>query len=379
VAEPPTVLFVDHASALGGAEHSLLALMTALDLSRFRPVLAAPPGPLADAASGAGVTVRRLPLARLQRQITAPFRLVRGVQALQRVAVEEQADLLHGNVLRASVYASLAARSIRRPLIWHVRDIHPPGLAARWLCHEADAVIAISHVVAHALPCRDTARVIDNPVAVPSAQPRSRAELGLPLDGTLVAIVASLRRWKGHEAFLDAAARVADPRARFVVIGGAIFDDDDPDYGPSLAARAAELGLGERVTFTGQRDDLADLWPHLAVLVHPAEAEPFGRVVAEAQLAGVPVVAFNDGGLPELVSDGESGLLVTPGDTAGLADAITRLLADPELRARLARAAEQRASRRFAPATHARAVEHVYEQLLASRQSGASHRKQAPA
>jgi glycosyltransferase involved in cell wall biosynthesis len=368
MAEPITVLYVDHASAMGGAEHSLLALLTALDRARFRPVLAAPPGPLADAASAAGVPVRRLPLPRLQRQVTSPLHLARGVQALRRVAHEERAAILHGNVLRATVYAAPAARATGRPLVWHVRDIHRRGPAAWWLCRQTDAIIAISRAVATALPCARRAAVVYNPVTLRPAAPRTRAELGLPTSGPLVAMVASMRRWKGHEAFLEMAARVAArPAARFVVVGGAIFDDDEPGYAEALEARAAALGLAERVVFLGQRDDLPDLWPHLAILVHPAQAEPFGRVAAEALLAGVPVVAFRDGGLPEIVDDGATGLLTPPGDLGALADGVVRLLDNPELRARLGRSGQERAARRFAPAGHARAVEQVYDGVLAAR------------
>lgn len=366
VAEPITVLYVDHASGMGGAEHSLLALLVAIDRSRFRPVLAAPPGRLADSASAAGVDVRRLAMPRLQRHAASPLRLWRGVRSVSRVAREEGARILHGNVLRAAVYAAPAANSLGRPLVWHVRDLHRRGPAAWWLCRQATAVVAISRVVADALPCRARAQVVYNPVAVPPAEPRSRLELGLPAAGPLVAMVASLRRWKGHEAFLEMAAQVA-PRteARFVVVGGSIFDDDDPSYAQALHARTAALGLRERVSFLGQRDDLANLWPHLAALVHPAAAEPFGRVVAEAMVAGVPVAAFRDGGVPEIVDHAATGLLVPAGDIGALAAAVSRLVTEPDLRWRLARAARQDAARRFAPAAHARSMEQIYDQVLA--------------
>lgn len=368
MAEPPTVLYVDHSPALGGAEHSLLGLLGALDRSRYRPVLAAPPGPLSDAVSALGIDVRRLPLPRLQRQLSAPWHLSHGVQALRNVAAEEQVALVHGNVLRASVYAALAARAAGCPLLWHVRDIHRRSAAAWWLCRQADAVLAISQVVAAALPCTARAQVVYNPVGLPTARPRSRAELGLPNGPALVAMVASLRRWKGHEAFLEMAARAAGRTpAHYVVVGGSIFDDDERDYAAELAARAVALGIDQQMSFLGQRDDLADLWPHLSLLVHPATAEPFGRVVAEALVAGVPVVAYRDGGVPEIVDDGESGLLVPPGDVAALADAVVRLLCEPEERGRMARIGQQRAGRRFAPATHARTVEAAYDRLLANR------------
>jgi glycosyltransferase involved in cell wall biosynthesis len=300
---------------------------------------------------------------RLQRRPDAPLRLARGVLALRRLAGEVEAALVHANVLRAAIYALPAARLAGLPLVWHVRDIHPRGPAARLLCRGADAVIAISEAVAGALPCSSRAQVIYNPIDEAEARPRTRVELGLPAEGLLVAHVGRLRPWKGQRAFLAAAARLRHPDARFVVIGGRILDDDEQGYADELVALASSLGLAGRVTFTGQRDDLADVWPHLSILAHTATAEPFGRVVAEALRAGVPVVAFADGGVPEIVDDGETGRLVAAGDVDALAQAIDELLASPTVRARMGRLGQQRAEKRFAPAWHARAVERVYDSL----------------
>ncbi len=365
---PLTVLFVDHAPALGGAEHSLLGLLSALDRGRVRPVLAAVPGPLAEAARASGVTVHTLPLRQLKGHATAILRLARGVLALAALIRREQVDIVHANVLRAAVYAAPAARLTGRPLVWHVRDILASDRTTRALCGQAAAVIAISEAVRRALPCAGRACVIYNPVAVLPAQARTRAELGLPEDGLLVASVGRMREWKGHDAFLEAAARVRHPQAGFVVIGGRLFgeDRDDLDLAERLEARAAVLGLSDRMTFTGHRGDLADIWPHLAVVAHTAEAEPFGRVVAEAQLAGLPVVAFRDGGVPEIVAGGETGLLVPAGDVGALAGAVDRLLDDAELRSRMGAAGRARAAERFDPAEHARAVVGVYDGVVRS-------------
>lgn len=354
---------------MGGAEHSLLALLEALDRSRVRPLLAAVPGPLADAARELGVAVHFMPLSQLKGHATALIRLARGVAPLVALIRRERVDVVHANVLRAAVYAAPASQVTRKPLVWHVRDILAPDRTTRRLCGRAAAVIAISEAVRSALPCAERARVIYNPVAVPPPQPRSRAELGLPADGLLVASVGRMRAWKGHGAFLEAAAQMQHPDARFVVIGGRVFTDerDELDLPRQLESRAAELGLAGRVTFMGHREDLADIWPHLAVVAHTAEAEPFGRVVAEAQVAGIPVAAFRDGGIPEVVADGETGLLVPAGDVAALGEAIDRLLGDPEMRGRMGAAGRERAGVRFDAGGHARAVVGVYAGVVGVR------------
>jgi len=370
VTDRSTVLYVDHAPAMGGAEHSLLALLTALDRDRFRPVLVAADGPMAEAARCLAVPVHLIPMARLRQEPAAPWRLIRAVRALAGVIRLEDAALIHTNTLRATAYGAVAAAWSARPMLWHVREIIRPGLSSRWMCGRASAVVAISRAVARALPCSDRAEVIYNPVAPPVGRPRSRSELGLPTEGVLVASVGRLRSSKGHGIFVRMAAQVRDAEARFVVVGGRIFEDSEPDYGVELNRLISELGLSEKVTLTGHREDLADIWPHISVLVNAGETEGFGRVVAEALGAGVPVVAVRDGGVPEIVDNGETGLLVNPGDLTALAEAVSRLLADPDRRASFGRTGQEQIRRRFDPSVHARAVEAVYARLLAGRGTG---------
>lgn len=367
---PRTALFVDHASALGGAEISLLTLMAALDRDRWRPVLATVPGRLAEEAERLAIPVRLLPLARLRadgatRDPRALWRLARGAWSLGRLARAERADLLQANVLRAAVYTLPAARLSGRPWVWHVRDILGPSSTTRLLCREAAAVIAISRAVARALPCASRARVIPNPVAIAAPRGLSRRELGLPA-GRLVASIGRLRPWKGHHRFVEMAAQVRDPDTHFLVIGGRDLGEDREDlaYGESLRRQADALGLGHRLSLLGDRADLAEIWPHLSVLVHAADAEPFGRVLAEAQLAGVPVVAFAGGGVAEVIEDGVSGVLTAGVDVQALAAAVSRLLEDRGLAERMGAAGEQLARERFDPAAHARAVERLFDSVV---------------
>ncbi len=367
---PRRLLFVDHAAALGGAEISLLGLLAALDRNAWEPHLATVPGRLGQLAAEAGVAVHHLPLTRLKRDggrtpFGAPWQLLRGSLALAALARRLDVALLHANVLRAAVYTAPAARLAGRPWVWHVRDILRPSFTVRLLCREADAVVAISRAVAAALPCAGRAQIVANPVNLPPARTRGREALGLP-EGRLLASVGRLRPWKGHHRFISMADHMAARDVQLLIIGGRDLGDDGEDlaYAEALRRQAAALGLGERVHLLGERGDLADLWPHLSVLVHAADAEPFGRVIAEAQLAGVPVAAFADGGVPELIVDGVDGLLAPPGDEAALARAADRLLADPELAGRLARQAAARAQAAYAPAAHAAAMEGLFRSLV---------------
>jgi glycosyltransferase involved in cell wall biosynthesis len=376
VTGPRRVLFVDHARAMGGAETSLLILMRNLDPERYQPVLIGQAGVLMDRASAAGIEAHSLPMPRLRASVRAPLHLARFALELRKLADGQGASLVHATVLRAALYAAPAARVARLPMIWHVRDILQPGRSSSALCASAAEVLAISQAVAQVLPCAKRARVIHNPIEASDPPISGRQALGLPESGELVASVGRLRRWKGHHRFLELAATIApaQPDTRFLVIGGRIFteDDSDADYPDFLRAEAIRLGIADRVDFLGHREDLDAIWPHLSALVHVGDPEPFGRVVAEAQAAGVPALGFAEGGLPEIIDHEESGLLLKAGDLEGMAEALVTLLDDAKRRERMSANARRSATRRFSPAKHAAAVQSVYDSLFVPTSPGES-------
>jgi len=157
--------------------------------------------------------------------------------------------------------------------------------------------------------------------------------------GPLLVSTGRLTRWKGLHVLLDALPRVFDkvPDAGMVVAG-------EGEERGALERRAARLGIGEAVHFAGFLPDVRGLVRAADVLVHSAvEPEPFGRTVLEGLALGVPVVAVNLGGVPEIVEDGVHGLLVPPGAPEPLAEAILRILGDAGLRERLRAAGRERA------------------------------------
>jgi glycosyltransferase involved in cell wall biosynthesis len=175
----------------------------------------------------------------------------------------------------------------------------------------------------------------------------------------VVATVAHLIPQKGVDHLLRALAQMRR-RARLQVIG------DGPEAS-RLSALAAELGIGDRVQLLGLRDDVAEVLQAADVFVHPAIwGEAFGLTIAEAMATGLPVVASRVGGIPELVTHGETGLLVPPGDAGALAGALDRLAADGEERARLGANARQRVLERFDLRTSVRAHLALCEEAAAS-------------
>ena len=371
------VLYVDHASALGGAERSLLLLLKHLDRQRFQPLLACNPGPLADAVSSLDVPVFPIEMPRIRGEASGLMHLIRGSLTLSRIIRRQRVDILHSNVMRSSFFAAVAALLTGRPLVWHVRDIHPPS--ERWytrlMCRLSDQGVAISGAVAASLPCPAHATVIHNGLDLDEYPPdfdaaAVRGELAIPSETPLAGMVGRLRPWKGQDRFLRAAAMVAQsmPQARFLIVGGAIFAGGEA-YDMRLRQLAAELDLVERVVFTGQREDLPRLLSAMDVLVHCSDAEPFGRVLIEGMAASLPVVAYADGAVPEIVTHDKTGILVPPGDESALARAILELLRDPHRRREMGAAGRHRVQNHFTASQTTRGLENVYTHVLSSRRS----------
>ncbi|GIW20581.1 MAG: hypothetical protein KatS3mg065_0877 [Chloroflexota bacterium] len=183
-----------------------------------------------------------------------------------------------------------------------------------------------------------------------------REEYGLPPDAQLVGVVARLEPEKGHPTLLAAWPEVVRrcPQAYLLVVGEGSQRD-------ALEALAAELGIADHVVFTGRRDDVPAVTAALDVAVLPSYREAQGLVILEAMALGRPVVASNVGGIPEVIDDGVSGLLVPPGDPVALAGAIVRLLTDHPYADLLARRGHDLVHERFCVELMVRAIESIYD------------------
>jgi glycosyltransferase involved in cell wall biosynthesis len=391
------VLFVNPGRGIGGAEESLLVLVDGLRARGVEPTVALfGGGPFQDQLSGLGVpTVRVEPARRVrtagryrlpQTSLGAFVPLTAGLPTAVRLAALARrmgADVIHTNGVKAHVLGGLAGRLAHVPVVWHLRDFPPPepmgSLFAQAARRLPRLVLAVSEAVARTLRRSDkkTPRVVTlyDPLDPHRFHPgvpgtRVREELGIGPAFPLVGLVAHLTPWKGHELFLEIARAVIDTgsAARFVVVGGPIYETNGhAGYADGLHRRARALGLADRVAFLGARTDVPEILAALDVLVHcPTAPEPLGRVLAEAMVVGRPIVAARCGGIPEVVEDGVTGLLVEPGDVAGFASAVIRLLEDPALRERLGKAGQRHAEGRFGVAAHVTAVLDAYRAVTAA-------------
>ena len=360
----------------GGTENQFMTLSRRLDPTRFDLEFACLRrwGPFVQELAD-----RRIPLS--EYQITT----FRSVQALAQQArlvrhiARRQIQIVHAYNFWGNVFAVPPARLVAPVVIASIRDCAPYLTATqkrvqRYACQFADCVLVNAEAVEDWLIGEGYDRskivVIRNGVDLTQFSGAAdahglRRELGLPPGTPLVAVVSRLTRLKGLENFLEAAAvlKVSHPDARFLIIGETA--PSDTAYLEVLNRLAAELGVADRVTFTGIRADVPALLSSVDVSVMPSLNEALSNVLLESMAAGAPTVATRVGGTPEALVDDVTGLLVAPGDSRGLAAAIARLLDDRCLAARLGQAARQVIEDRFSVDRMVKSTEQLYLELLA--------------
>jgi glycosyltransferase involved in cell wall biosynthesis len=195
-----------------------------------------------------------------------------------------------------------------------------------------------------------------------------RRELGVPLDAPLLASVSRLFAQKGQRELLKALARVRPrhPDVWLLIVGADAVEVHGGSFTRELEVLARELGVADRVVFTGGRSDIPRIMAACDVFTLPSVEEPFGLVFLEAMLMKRPVVALDDGGTPEVVEHGRSGLLSPANDIDALADNISRLLGDRDLRARFGAYGHSRVIEMFSAERMARDAGEAYEAVVSN-------------
>lgn len=352
------IAFVASGFTVGGAEMVMRDVILKLPSSRFisRLYFLKSPGILGEELFARGVEG----ISNLQRgryDLTVLWRLTR---RLRQFAPHLVFTLDHHNALLWGRLAALCAGVPVRLFASHSTG-RPGGrrnfnAVDRALMRATDTVIALSESHAAYLAdsegiARSKITIIENGIDVGrfadpdrSAVDACRSDLGIPDGCNVVIMVAALRPEKAHEAFLEAARSLSNSieNIRFLIVGGGPREED-------LRKLAARLSIQDRVLFLGRRSDIPVLL-HLAdVLVLPSHSvvETLPLVVLEAMAAGLPVVASSVGSVPEVVRDGETGILIPPADSQALATAVTRLLNHRSLARELAANAKRLVATRY--------------------------------
>jgi glycosyltransferase involved in cell wall biosynthesis len=397
------IVYLNPCGQMGGAEMSLMDLLASLRAAEpgwQLYLVLGEDGPLVDRATAAGVQVMVAPfpraLARLGDSGNGPLPALwsclkaaagtlRYASKLRRTLAKLEPDIVHTNGFKMHLLGAWTHPK-NAPVIWHVRDyVSTRSLMKRLLriCSGRCAA-AIGNSASVAQDVRNVCGPQLETLSVYNAIDLNRfSPLGEKLDldslaglvndiraapqGTVrVGLLATLAHWKGHAVFLRALARLPkDLPIRAYVIGGPIYQTENSQRTVwDLRELAAELGITDRVCFTGYVADTAGAIRALDIVVHAStQPEPFGRVIAEGMACGRAVVCSDAGGAAELIAAGQDALSHPPGDDAALAARIIELARDPELRARLGRAGRITAERRFEPSRLAEEVIPLYRKL----------------
>ncbi|MFH1478211.1 MAG: glycosyltransferase family 4 protein [Candidatus Omnitrophota bacterium] len=188
---------------------------------------------------------------------------------------------------------------------------------------------------------------------------RKRQEFGLEPRDIVVGVVAKLWKGKGHKCILTAARNIVNkvPNVKFMFVGEGYLMEE-------LKRMAQELDLEDHVVFTGFRSDIPEITGIFDIALLISLFEGLGRVLLEAMVLGKPVIATNVGGIVDVVDDGKTGILISPGDTAGLERAIIKLLEDKELRVRMGEEGRKKIGDKFSSYVMVKQIEKLYESLL---------------
>lgn len=371
-----TVLHVQGAAERGGAERILLSLADHGRHHGIKSIIGMyAEGPFAAELREHGhevLTIGEAPRTR------ALWRLRPASRTLAAVARDVDADIVQGNGERMGVLAAMAGHAASLPsVVWlhdaPLRSASAVGVEVLLRMARPTAFVAGSAWLGRAFERSLLSRVavirhgidLDE---LPEEPADLRRELGWPDDAVVVAHVARLQRWKGADVFIRAVAIAARrvPEARFAVVGGSLYGWEQ-EFGESLSRLAAQLGLEDSLAFLGHRDDALAVMAACDVVVHSSlRPEPLGLVVPEAMAMGRAVVASRTRGPEEVIDDGQTGLLVQPGDEAALADAIMALVRDPAGRIRLGEAAASAVHARWSGPSMAAEFATLYTQLLGS-------------
>lgn len=388
---PATIVYLHSSDDLYGADLILLQIVTGLDRTRYAPLVVLPDdmkhvGLLSRELEAAHIEYVHLSIAILRRRyfsITGLFsfagRMMRGTWEIWRLARKRNVAFVHGFTL-AVVGAPAAAIALGVPLVMHAHEIVERPRFLRKVMHAlavrtARKVVCVSTAVQINILrdepwARDRVVVLRNGIAPFPGSAETPAELkrelGLADDIPLVGMIGRVSPWKGQEIFARAAGilRTQQVKAQFVAVGG-VFDNET-QHMESLQRLIVSLHLNESLKLVGFRKDARRFLSAFDIFVLPSTSpDPLPTVVLEAMSAGVPVIATSHGGALEMVIDGETGLLVYPGDPEALARAVVSLLHDPLRVREMGMAARRRFAAEFSLDRFLLGIHTIYNEIQA--------------
>ena len=384
---PRRVCFPFIGDLIGGSYLSGLLLTQHLDRARYEPIIVLhEEGLFASELRKQGIAYDLVKLPSFVG--TAPGiwpnsrAIARSLPTLYKYLRRRGISIVHTNEWPLHQTWALPARLSGGAFFWHQRGSLTDSRLDSVLIRFATRFVCVSDFIENQFPekLKPRSARIDNPFEVAAGEPaRANArsqlcdELGISPETTIVGFFGNFIERKRADRFIEAAAAISSSPYSSVTF--VLFGDDREERSAELKNRAQQLSIDQNTHFMGFRTP-GEYWLSACdLLLVPAIDEPFGRTLIEAMLHGVPVVATDSGGNPEIITDGETGILVAPDDPGAMADAALALINNPDRAQNIAANAKTAAQNRFSAAAHARRIEELYDETLAQRAAGRAKHK----
>lgn len=387
------VLYLNTSGVVGGAEISLMTLLSELKRYQFEATVACPPGEYVDRLKHCDLEVIptkiellkpiRLKFSKKRFYVVNPIACLYNVLLvllnalrLHKIIRKIQPHILHANSLEAIGLIALPSLLSNTPMIWHMRTLLQENsptekFYVKCMSHFVKRIIAVSKAVRERLVAsgadRNKIEVVYNPidtyVFTPKSQSESRKKFNLPAHSLIIGSLGRLHKEKGYEVFLKAAniIRKEFQNVLFLIAG----KEWKRHYRKKLSDLSHNLNLSQNLVLMDWQEDVHSLICALDILLLlPLTNEGFPRTLAEGMACEVAVIGSRIGGIKELIENNKNGLLVPPCDENAVAEAIDRLLKNRNLAARLAKQGRKTIETKFTVHRHLKKITKIYTQCI---------------
>ncbi len=367
------ILYLSDSVNLWGARRSLLDLFKNIDRKKFSiSVVCGKEGPLTDKLKKEGIDYMIIPLPLWRKSKNIPL-IPSSIFSLVRLIKKKNINIIHCNSHGVNPYGVIAGKFTNAKVICHLRDIITLDKIKKYFINYSDKIITISNfqrkIFTNYPKLKEKIYLIYNGIDVSFFNRCKKTEIldfkrrfNIKENDFLVGCVGQISSLKGQEYLIKAMPLVLKeiPNVKFLLCGNVRRERDKG----KIEHLAEQLNVKKSVIFLGWQEDLPIVYSSLDILAFPTLKEAFGRVAVEAMACEVPVIATKVGGVPEVVEDGKTGILIDSEEHIQLADAIIRLLNDSKMRKNMGEEGRKRVKENFNIMKVVNDVENIYDALL---------------
>lgn len=362
------ILFIHGVSAIGGSERDLLSLIKNLSPLKYFPIVICPDkGPLYAELKKLDIKIEILnipPWRKGKYILSIPIAIYR----IRKIIAKNNIDLIHVNDFWYFPITFLAARPFNIPVITHIRqEIEVPKIKKYWLSY-SDMLLPVSNSIKNTILMSgiQDSRIMTlysglDIEHIPNVDAEMRRILNINSDQPVIGTVATIDPRKGYEYLIEALAEI---KKNYGDIKCVIVGDGDSTYKSKLGMLSKRLGVSDNIVYVGFQHNVYPYISMMDIFVLPSIMEGFGIVILEAMAMSKPIVATKVGGIPEIVADNITGILIEPKDPISLASAILSILDDSEKRSLMGMAGRKRVELFFSIKVTIKTLEEVYENIL---------------